>query len=51
MKEFFRKGHRPPLPDSLDRTALIVLAIQVAILLVYAVGIWKKSDGESSVAV
>ena len=30
--------------ESLDRAALIILAIQVAILLIYAVGIWKKSE-------
>ncbi|MDF2987148.1 MAG: Abortive infection protein [Eubacterium sp.] len=28
--------------DSLDSTALIILAVQVAILIVYAIGIWKK---------
>lgn len=29
--------------DSINRTALIILAIQVVVLLIYAVGIWKKS--------
>lgn len=29
--------------DSLDSTALIILGIQVAILLIYAIGIWKKA--------
>lgn len=29
--------------EALDHTALIILAIQVALLLVYAIGIWKKS--------
>ncbi len=29
--------------EVLDRTALIILAIQVVILLIYAIGIWKKS--------
>lgn len=30
--------------ESLDRAALIVLAIQVAILLIYAVGIWRRRE-------
>jgi membrane protease YdiL (CAAX protease family) len=29
--------------EALDRTALIILAIQVVILLIYAIGIWKRS--------
>jgi membrane protease YdiL (CAAX protease family) len=35
--------------ESLDRKALIILAIQVAILLVYAMSIWKKSIVEDNV--
>lgn len=30
--------------ETLDTTALIVLAIQVGILLIYAIYIWKKSN-------
>lgn len=32
--------------EILDSRALIVLAVQVAILLIYAIGIWKKSSSE-----
>jgi membrane protease YdiL (CAAX protease family) len=35
--------------DTLDRTALIILAIQVGILLVYSIGIWKMSNGDDTV--
>lgn len=34
--------------DALDSTALVVLAIQVVILLVYAICIWKASDEEET---
>ncbi|MFD1175997.1 CPBP family intramembrane glutamic endopeptidase [Paenibacillus puldeungensis] len=30
--------------DSLDQTALIILAIQLVILLIYAIGIWKRTN-------
>lgn len=36
--------------DTLDTTALIALAIQVGILLVYAICIWKRSSVEDTVA-
>jgi membrane protease YdiL (CAAX protease family) len=32
------------IEGTLDRKALIILAIQVAILLIYAIGIWKRSN-------
>ncbi|SHO47684.1 CPBP family intramembrane glutamic endopeptidase [Anaerocolumna xylanovorans] len=35
--------------DALDRKALIILAIQVGILLVYAIFIWKMSNAEDAV--
>lgn len=35
--------------DALDRTALIILAIQVGILLVYSIGIWKISNVDDTV--
>lgn len=35
--------------ESLDRTALIILAIQVAILLIYAIGIWKRTTVQENV--
>lgn len=36
--------------DALDRTALIILAIQVGILLVYAIGIWKTGNVKNTVS-
>lgn len=35
--------------ESLDSAALIILAIQVAILLIYAIGIWKRSTVQENV--
>lgn len=35
--------------DTLDKTALVILAIQVGILLVYLIGIWKISNVDDTV--
>jgi membrane protease YdiL (CAAX protease family) len=35
--------------DTLDTTALVILAIQVVILSVYAICIWRRSNGDDKI--